>query len=429
MNYVTSSNGSFYIGGSKFRFIGANCYPLIYGNYSVSVIDDFFDRCNQDGITVVRSWCFNKDSPATSSVGNFRYNNSEIITWIESTFVSLDVVLDSAMRHGIKMILPLVDNWQNNKEDYCRWSDSIYGTNYSTNTPWNFFDDNNIREIYKQFIDKLTSRINTINGRTYSLDDTIFSYELGNELTYTKGGDSNINTINSINIAALGGQSGWADIMSTYIKTKDTNHLVGFGDMGHFYDWVDGDTVHNGSYYGVDFNITGALSNIDYVDFHMYPFGDYDAFGLKKYGQALGYSNSVSQIGYKDQIIDYIGQAKILGKPIIIGEYGVDKRNTIIGNGDPYPRSVHFNGLFDFFFGSGGSGILLWHYSISEILDDNNYNIKPNGVHTGQNANNNDNDDDSTLREIITKYKSYINGTKKSGTRLLSGNRSFSYRN
>lgn len=334
--------------------------------------------------------------------------------------MSLDRVVDAAQRAGVKLILPLVDNNGNNKEDYLTWNDAINGTSYGTNE-WNFFDDTNVRQMYKDFVDKLAARVNTINGRTYASDDTIFSIELGNELRYDKSGDPDINTPASFNFAQLGKSGGWADTMSTYIKTKFPSHLVGYGDLGHTNDFVTGDTIHNGTFYGVDYTLTGALSNIDYYDFHTYVYDDSPTFTLRKYGQALGEPDTKSARGLTKQLMDFVRIAKANGKPVVIGEWGVDKRNTLNDLYASYPRETHHAKLFRDFFNAGGDGVCLWHGATSAILDDNNYNILLDGVHTGANDNGNENDDDTTLLSVIAQTNERINGRRISVNKVVGG--------
>lgn len=426
MPFITRVGAQFMHQNKRFRFVGVNAYPLIQNNLSVEILDRYFGYCQQDGITVVRTWCFNKTSPATNTVGNFRYLNATTLNWVESTFVSLDRVLDSARRHGIRLILPLVDEFGNGKVDYLRWNDAINGTSYATAKGWEFFNDSNIRQMYKDFVDKLASRVNTVNGIAYALDDTIFSWELGNELRHgeSSGGggedDPDINTADSRNLAELGGPDGWADVMSTYIKSKFPRHMVGFGDLGHFWRYSssggDEDAVYNGSYYGVDYTVTGALPNIDYHDFHLYI---YDAFesetncAFRKYGIKLGFPGAGTANGLIGQLDEFIRLAKQTNnKPVIIGEWGVDKRNTFNDRFTSYPRSVHFDKLFNIFFTRDGDGVCLWSYKTSDILDDNNYNIKPNGVHQAPYANGNANDDNSSLRAVMRRWAYRISGRR-----------------
>lgn len=420
MGKITVSEGQFKQDGARFRFIGVNCYPLVQDNLTQKQLDNFFANCNDDNITVVRTWCFNRDVPATNTVGNFRYLSGGTLNWVESTFVSLDRVLASARKYNVKLILPLVDNNGNNKEDYLTWNDTINATSYGTNE-WEFFDDANVRQMYKDFVDKLAARVNTINGISYNDDDTIFSIELGNELRYDKGGDPNINTLSSFNLAQLGNTGGWADVMSAYIKGKFPGHLVGYGDLGHTWDFVTGDTIHNGTFYGVDYTITGSLSNIDYFDFHVYPYADSPDFSLNKYGQSLGFPNSATAEGLTRQLVNFVKIAKAAGKPCMIGEWGVDKRNTVLNSYPSYPRQVHFAKLFNDFFGADGDGALLWHYATSNILDDNNYNILPSEVHSGSNDNGNLNDDDSNLISVIAQKASQINNKRRSLSQVMIG--------
>lgn len=632
MSSITVSGGNFIKDGEKFRFIGGNNYPLIQSNYTSEELDEFFGYCVQDGISVVRCWCFNKSSTPTNSTGNFRYLNSSSVVnkvsnpgfessssgwslgsdftrdntsprtgtwaikqssasgfdnfttvndatgipvdpntdyvfgfyakitvttglapilelnkdsaygshiiesalsdtggsyqlflynfnsgsnskvyiriynnngnitayyddffiqvqptleWVESTFVSLDRVLDRAKAAGIKLILPVTDNYGSQKEMYEKWSDDIYMTSYRTTTTnrtitsltrsgttatattsgshgfstgqlvnisgaspsgynvtgaWikvlsstqftyqvssslttpatgspvvsrpafnqAFYDDPNIRTMYKEFIDKLTSRTNTINGISYIDDDTIFSWELGNELRYDQGNDPYINTSSSTNIAALCGPGGWADVMSTYFKSKDPNHLVSYGDCGHFWNYVSGDYVYNGSYYGVDYNLIGQLPNVDYLDFHLYVYEDHPSFALRAFGVYLGYSTTPTAEGLTAQIKNFVSLAKSAGKPCVVGEWGVDKRNTVTTPYTAYPREAHFDKLFTDFFDVGGDGLCIWHYT--SLFDDNNYNIYPAGIHTGSNTSFNVNDDDTGLRQLISRKNTDI---------------------
>ena len=101
----------------------------------------------------------------------------------------------------------------------------------------------------------------------------------------------------------------------------------------------------------------------------------------------------------------------------------VDKRNTASGSGlTAYTRDLHFSEIFELFFGAGGDGVLIWHYT--NLFDDNNYNIKPDGVHTGGNANSNDNDDDTDLLSIILRKGKQLS----SGGKSISRNRSVTRR-
>ncbi len=476
-DFITTEAGEFRLGAERFRYVGGNNYPLIQNNYTQAQLNSFFKYCVQDGIKVVRTWCFNKNAPATNAAGNFRYLSGGVLYWREATFAQLDLVLATARAFGVKLILPLVDENGGNKADYVTWYNTINGTAYVAD---NFHTVAGIKQYYKDFIFKLANRVNTINRLAYKDDPTIFCWELGNELRYITGTDTNPNTVNSTRLATM---TAWMDEMSSYIKSVLPNHLIGSGGINQFYDFVNNDSFHNGTYYALDFRIQHALPNIDVCSIHDYPFTDNPIFVFKALGQANGYpaqtitsltavgttvtatkaghglstgdhvkisgtndapnqpyngwfivtvsSSSVftytalsapsatpatgtfylskaTQAGFLAQMQEYVTAANLLNKPIIMGEYGIDKRNTLTtGPNVAYPRATHALNVMNDLFGIGFDGFLWWHYSTASILDDNNYNIKPDGIHVAPYANTNDNDNDGTLIEMFRNRIAY----------------------
>lgn len=176
------------------------------------------------------------------------------------------------------------------------------------------------------------------------------------------GGDT-VSYYDSFDLKTVPNYDGWADIMSTYIKSQDPNHLVTFGAMSHHWKWVEGDSVANGTYYGVDYNLLTKLPNIDFLDVHVYPTQVSGAGQIQKYGQHLGYPNAISGDGFRAQLKDYIDVGHANGKPVIIGEIGMVKEVAPDTTYYPlYPRHTAFQNYFADFFdlADGGDGILLW---------------------------------------------------------------------
>lgn len=417
MGYVSTSSGQFIKDGRRFRPIGVNNYPLIQSNYTDAQLDEFFAYCVRDGITVVRTWAYNKTGPATNSAGYFQYLVSTTITYREATYVQMDRVLAKAKIWGIKIILVLSDNYPefNNwgfKQERAYWNNVINGTSYDRyNNGDAFIFAAACVAAFKVDIDAITDRVNTINGIAYNADDTIFSYECMNEARMTTGTDTNQNTLSSYRIGVL---TDWYDEISTYIKSKDSNHLVGTGSVTQFYNWYSNDPIHNGSYYGQDFSSQCDLANIDYFDYHMYLYNGTNPGAMRAIGQyALtdGGSTTPSLAGLVAQLQEYADIAHTATKPIIIGEWGIDKRTTITTPFPAYPRSTHFQQLFDLIFSSDMDydGIFLWHYT--HLFDDNNFNIKPSGIHTGGYANGNANDDDSGLLIVMREMSESLIAT------------------
>lgn len=333
------------------------------------------------------------------------------LAWREATFQQLDMVLDEARKQGVRLILSLSDNpTYDTKKTYVGWANTIEGAGLSTSFPYTgFFTSTYCKAYYKQFVDTLTSRVNTVNGRTYKDDDTIFAWELGNELRLDRDDPSGINSEASANLALLSGEDGWIDEMSTYVKSVDTNHLVAFGDCAHTWQWVSGDTVSNGSYYGVDYDKISQLPNVDYLDFHIYPTQGGDGTQLQKFGQRLGYPNAITGEGYRRQIQDYIKVGKANGKPVVCGEIGWVKEVVASNTYTPmYPRHNAFKRFFQYFFGAGGDGVLIWSASTNPTAG--SYSVVLDGV-AEEIAN--ENTDDRPLMSLVAQWNSLGRGERR----------------
>jgi mannan endo-1,4-beta-mannosidase len=190
----------------------------------------------------------------------------------------LDYVVSSAEKHGVKLVLPFVNNWG----DY--GGINAYNVAFGGNsTTW--FTDVESQTAYKAYIKALVTR--------YSSSTAIFSWELANE---PRCHGCNTSVIYD-----------WASSISSYIKSLDASHLVTLGDEG----WLaPQDDIGDGSYAysggeGVDFALNLEIPTLDYGVFHLYP----DSWG---YSYTWGNEWIVQH--------DLIGKSS--GKPVILEEYG-----------------------------------------------------------------------------------------------------------
>lgn len=411
MNFITTSGSQFRDGTKRFRFVGVNDWD--FGKLSTSMplsdIQSTVGYMKADGISVVRISVAGNES---NSARNYRYISGSTLNWREASFVQIDNVLNELSNAGIRCILHFTDefNWGTDKSIYCGWSNTVYGTSYDTTTGDNFHTDNNIITWFKEYCAQFINRVNTVNGITYKNDPTIFAWELGNELRYRNdglGGETNTGTTSSSFVATL---SSWQSTMAAYIKSLDSNHLVSAGDTAHFVDDVVGDSLHDGTAsYGQDFINMSKDENIDYFDFHMYPWASNPTNTLNKYGQSLGYPNSASFNGWLAQLDQYVYYAKLAGKPIIIGELGISLNNNLNDLLVSYPRHVALSNILKHFFNRNGDGILLWHYKIE---DQNNYGIYPVSSHSVDYSLPSENANDTNLRSIISQINYKINGKR-----------------
>lgn len=73
----------------------------------------------------------------------------------------------------LQVIMAFVDNWVEGVDLYNQFA--------GVSNHVDFFTNPAVKQLYKNNAKALTGRVNTINGRTYSEDPTIFAWDLINE--------------------------------------------------------------------------------------------------------------------------------------------------------------------------------------------------------------------------------------------------------
>ncbi|KAI9314227.1 glycoside hydrolase superfamily [Dichotomocladium elegans] len=304
-SFVKTSGSHFSLDGSKFYFEGTNAYYLMTS--SNSDIDAVFQAAGTANLPVVRTWLFNSGSDSVwfqkwdSSSGKMIINDDST-----TGLGRIDYVIQAAAKNNIKLIFSLTNNWKDyGGMDY--YVQSFGGSHHD-----DFYTNSDIVNSYKAYIDHVLNRQNNLTGTAYKDDPTIFGWELANEPrcdgsgSYPRSSSCGTETITK-----------WADNISSYIKSIDSNHLVAVGDEG-FFNTDSSDWAYNG-YSGVDFAALIALSNIDFGTFHLYP----EDWSEDKDAWAIQY------------IKDHITSQDKIGKPVIMEEYGL---STSADRGSLYPK-------------------------------------------------------------------------------------------
>lgn len=116
----------------------------------------------------------------------------------EQAFRSLDKVLEVANRKGIRVIIPLVDNWT-------WWGGVGEYAAFRGKEKKDFWTDAQLREDFKKTVSFVINRTNIYTGVKYRDDKAILAWETGNELECPPA---------------------WTGEMASYIKGLDKNHLV-----------------------------------------------------------------------------------------------------------------------------------------------------------------------------------------------------------
>lgn len=116
----------------------------------------------------------------------------------EEAFKALDNMMAIAAKHGIRVIIPLMDNWpwMGGREEYA---------GFRGKGKDEFWTDPELRDDFKKTIDFILNRTNTVTGIKYRDDMAILAWETGNELTSTPE---------------------WVADIAAYIKSLDKNHLI-----------------------------------------------------------------------------------------------------------------------------------------------------------------------------------------------------------
>jgi len=169
--------------GREFRFAGTNNYYLMYK--SQLMVDDVFADAQAAGFTVLRTWGFldignadGSDSIRGKSDGvYFQYWDGDSPAYNDGAdgLQRLDYVLASARRHGIKLVIPLTNNWGDfgGMDQYVRWAGGSYHDDFYSNAT--------VKGYFKDWISYLLNRTNTYTGVKYKDEPTIMTWELGNE--------------------------------------------------------------------------------------------------------------------------------------------------------------------------------------------------------------------------------------------------------
>ena len=291
------------------------------------------------------------------------------------------------------MQLVLINNW----DDYggMRWyvqksptTDKTYEwiNDTSDDNYWKFHDqfynDTNTMTYYKNYVSMLLNRNNTITGRLYKDDPTIFAWLLANEPRAKSDADGSQGLI--IN---------WTKNMTAYIKSIDSNHLVGLGIEG-FGDPFDGTSFvddQNGT--GVDFATfelhpdqwdwfaqrgenstdlawqTGGVNSTSTIDW--WTNGTQESWNNRYETSYIpNYNPSLARHGYDNWVKQNVDWANSLGLPVLIQEVAMPTSSNDSIKNRFYQQAIHT------FFSNGGDGLLYWNLNHENYY----YSTTPNGI-------------------------------------------------
>jgi mannan endo-1,4-beta-mannosidase len=197
-----------------------------------------------------------------------------------------------------------------------------------------FYQNPKANALYRDFIRRIVTRTNSVNGRLYRDDPTIMSWQLANE---PRPGPDGPETDTTLPLFYR-----WVDETAAYIHSLDTNHLVSSGSEGAIgFAWRS-----------ELFAKAHESKHIDYLTCHVWP-KNWGWFDPVKFEETLP-SSTTRALGY---IREHIEVARRLGKPIVMEEFGLARDGAACLPGSPATaRDRYFSTLFSTVYDSARAG-------------------------------------------------------------------------
>ncbi|XVF26165.1 hypothetical protein REPUB_Repub13aG0275800 [Reevesia pubescens] len=326
---------------------GWNSYWLmqesVWGGPSRSRVSKMLQRGSRMGLTVCRTWAFNDGyGPNALQISPGVFN--------ERVFKGLDYVIVEARKHGIRLILSLVNNLNNfgGKTQYVRWAQEA-GINVSSSAD-SFFSHPIIKDYYKTYIKAILSRKNSLSGVKYADEPAIFAWELMNEPRCASSSSAPI-------------LQAWITEMAAFVKSLDRKHLLTVGLEGFYgLNTTKGPEVNPGEWaasLGSDFIQNSATENIDFASVHAYP----DSW--------IPHTDLEAKNRFLSQWVDsHISDGDhVLKKPVLFTEIG---SLVYVNNRGPADKDILLKTMYDKVYESAkkrqaGAGALIWQLLVEEV--------------------------------------------------------------
>lgn len=317
--FIGKYNDKLLLGHNIFTLKGVNSYDLVYK--SDEEIKSSLKILKDNGITTVRFWLFG------DGIDNGFQPKAGIVN--EDRLKQVDLIFSVAHQYGIKLIPVLVNNWSDygGKGQYLRWIGK------DSNNSDAFYTDKNAINLFKNYINIVLSRTNTITKTKYVEEPVVLTWEIINE-------PRAIDDKNQI-------LEKWIDDIATYIRTIDNNHLISVGTE-RVSSSQDSETN----------NRICALETIDICSIHLY---------LEKENQPV--FNKLNDV---NDFLILQHQSTTNKKPILVEEIGIPKDFKPFGENN----LEIFRKIISRIGNDGYNGVLIWNWAMN---NDISYGFSPNG--------------------------------------------------
>ena len=177
------------------------------------------------------------------------------------------------------------------------------------------------KDLYYNHVKHVVSRTNTVTGKAYKDDPTIFSWQIGNEPRCFRNDPE--------------GQAAFVDFMWTsaaLIKSLDPNHMVSSGSEGSWGCENDMDLYER----------IHSCPDIDYMNIHIWP------YNWSWVRENTLQTNLPTAIENTDRYIDeHLALAAKYGKPVVLEEFGFPRDDFQFAQGTPTTaRDTYYRHVF-----------------------------------------------------------------------------------
>eukprot|EP00055_Hartaetosiga_balthica_P014980 m.85555 g.85555 ORF g.85555 m.85555 type:complete len:520 (+) comp8746_c2_seq2:173-1732(+) len=150
-------------------------------------IDDAIQTAKGMGMNVIRAHTL---GISTGNKSNGLALHPNLTTFNDKAFDTIDYSIASAKREGIRLIVPLTDNWNyfhGGYHDFVNWRgfdcDPFHGVPQPSSGCYQFFTNPTIINDFFNYVTHLLNHTNKYTGLPLKFEPTILAWETGNELS------------------------------------------------------------------------------------------------------------------------------------------------------------------------------------------------------------------------------------------------------
>ena len=319
--FVKVEDGRFVLDGEELSFVGTNFWygPIIAseglgGNRER--LHKELDALKSIGVTNLRI-LVGSDGPEGVAYKVEPVLQKEPGVYNDTLLRGLDYLLAQMAEREMHAVLYFNNSWEwsGGYGQYLEWAGdgkallpSVDGyENYVAHVS-RFVRNDKARELYCNHVRNIVTRTNTVTGKPYKDDPTIFSWQIGNEpRAFAR---------DSVTKAAF---ADWMCTSATLIKSLDPNHMVSTGSEGLYGCEVDMDL----------FEQIHAHKDFDYLNVHIWPLV-WRWVTKDTFADSVCVANRMTE----KYLTAHFPVAERLMKPIVLEEFGYPRDGNRDFEGD-----------------------------------------------------------------------------------------------